>query len=46
VLNAVGECYLQLGNMEEALAAWERSLKIEPNQPKLKERIQEIKQKK
>jgi len=46
VLNAVGECYLQLGNTAEALAAWERSLKIEPNQPKLKERIEEIKQKK
>jgi GWxTD domain-containing protein len=46
VLNAVGECYLQLGNVDEALAAWEHSLKIEPNQPKLKERIEEIKQKK
>lgn len=46
VLNAVGECYLQLGDTAEALAAWERSLKIEPNQPKLKERVQELKQKK
>ena len=46
VLNSVGECYLQLGNMAEALAAWERSLKIEPNQPKLTERVQELKQKK
>ena len=46
VLNAVGECYIQMGNTAEALAAWEHSLRIEPNQPKLKERVQELKQKK
>ncbi|MCX6567112.1 MAG: GWxTD domain-containing protein [Candidatus Aminicenantes bacterium] len=46
VLNAVGECYSQVGNIAEALAAWEHSLRIEPNQPKLKERVQELKQKK
>ena len=46
VLNAVGECHLQLGNTAEALAAWERSLKIEPNQPKLKEKVEELRQKK
>ncbi len=46
VLNAVGECYLQLGDSADALAAWEQSLKIEPNQPNLKERVQELRQKK
>ena len=46
VLNAIGECYIQMGNTAEALAAWEHSLRIEPNQPKLKERVQELKQKK
>jgi len=46
VLNDVGECYLRLGDAAEALAAWERSLKIEPNQPKLKERVRELQQKK
>ncbi|HPW18115.1 MAG TPA: GWxTD domain-containing protein [Candidatus Aminicenantes bacterium] len=46
VLNAVGECYLRLGNAAEALNAWERSLKIEPNQPKLKERVRELQTKK
>jgi GWxTD domain-containing protein len=46
VLNAVGECYLQIGNTVEALAAWEQSLRIEPNQPKLKEKVQELRQKK
>jgi GWxTD domain-containing protein len=46
VLNAVGECYIQMGNAAEALAAWEQSLRIESNQPTLKERVQELKQKK
>jgi GWxTD domain-containing protein len=46
VLNAVGECYNLMGNTAEALAAWEHSLRIEPNQPKLKERVEDLKQKK
>jgi GWxTD domain-containing protein len=46
VLNAVGECHLRLGETTEALAAWERSLKIEPNQPALKERVRELQEKK
>jgi hypothetical protein len=46
VLNAIGECYVQMGETAEALAAWEHSLRIEPNQPKLKERVKELEQKK
>jgi GWxTD domain-containing protein len=46
ILNAIGECYFQLGNAAEALAAWERSLKLEPNQPALKERVRVLKEKK
>lgn len=46
VLNAVGECYFQLGMMEEALAAWERSLEINPDQPELKKSLEAIKEKK
>ncbi len=46
VLNAMGECYFQLGDLANALVAWEQSLKIEPNQPNLKERVLELKQKK
>jgi GWxTD domain-containing protein len=46
VLNSVGECYLQLGDTAEALNAWERSLKIEPNQPKLQDRVRELRTKK
>jgi tetratricopeptide (TPR) repeat protein len=46
VLNSVGECYFQSGDMEEALAAWERSLEINPDQPELKKTIEAIKEKK
>lgn len=46
VLNAVGECYFQSGDMEEALAAWERSLEINPDQPELKKTLEAIKEKK
>ena len=43
VLNAVGECYYRLNDMEEALIAWEKSLEIEPNQVDLKKRVDSIK---
>ncbi len=46
VLNAIGECYYQLGDMEEALYAWERSLQIEPSQTGIKDRVKAIKEKK
>lgn len=46
VLNAVGECYFQLGEIEEALAAWEKSLEINPDQPELKKSLETIKEKK
>ncbi|HNT33006.1 MAG TPA: tetratricopeptide repeat protein, partial [Candidatus Aminicenantes bacterium] len=46
VLNAVGDCYAADGNVPEALAAFENSLRIEPNQPKIKDKIEELKRKK
>ena len=46
VLNSIGECYYQLGNKEEALITWEKSLKISPNQEKLKKIVESIKEKK
>lgn len=46
VLNAIGECYYQLGEEEEAIYAWERSLQIEPNQDKIKARVKALKEKK
>jgi GWxTD domain-containing protein len=39
ILNALGECYFALGNHPEAIQAWEKSLKIDPKQDKIKERI-------
>ncbi len=45
VLNAVGESSLALGDKAEALVAWEKSLELEPNQPKLKERVKTLKEK-
>jgi GWxTD domain-containing protein len=46
ILNAVGECYDRLGNTAEALAAWERSLQLDPNQENIKARVAALKTKK
>jgi len=46
LLNALGECYFQLGNKEEALAAWEKSLEINPKQPQIKKNVEALKEKK
>lgn len=46
VLNAIGECYFKLEELEEALAAWEKSLEINSNQPQIKKNIEAIKEKK
>lgn len=46
ILNSIGECYYQLGNREEALLAWERSLELNPKQEGLKKRVKSLKEKK
>ena len=46
ILNAIGECYYQLGNMAEALLAWEKSLELNPNQEKIKSLVKSLKEKK
>jgi GWxTD domain-containing protein len=46
ILNAVGECYLNVGGPVDALVAWEKSLQLNPNQPELKARVQKLKEKK
>ncbi|MDH5468650.1 MAG: tetratricopeptide repeat protein, partial [Candidatus Aminicenantes bacterium] len=46
VLNAIGECYYRLGNNEEALVAWEKSLELSPNQERIKKMVESIKEKK
>ena len=46
LLNAIGECYFQSGKPKEALAAWEKSLQINPNQPEIKKKADALKEKK
>lgn len=45
ILNSIGECYYRLGNIREALIAWEKSLEINPNQENLKRNINRLKKK-
>ncbi|MFQ6069148.1 MAG: GWxTD domain-containing protein [Candidatus Aminicenantales bacterium] len=40
ILNLLGESYFQLGLPEEALKAWEKSLELDSNQPKIKENVE------
>ncbi len=46
VLNALGDCHLALGEREEALAVFQKSIEIEPNQPKVKAAVAALKEKK
>lgn len=45
ILNALGDCYLGLGNAAEAQKAWEKSLALNPNQPGIKEKVAGLKNK-
>jgi len=45
LLNSIGECYYRLGIWDEALAAWEKSLEINPNQPDVEEKVKILKKK-
>jgi GWxTD domain-containing protein len=46
LLNSIGECYLELGKAKEALAAWDKSLEISPNQPQIRKNVQALREKK
>ncbi len=46
VLNAIGHCYYRLGNIPEALAAWNRSLQISPNQEEIRALVKSLEEKK
>ncbi len=46
ILNSIGSCYYLLGDMAQALVAWERSLEINPNQGKIRDMVKSIKEKK
>jgi tetratricopeptide (TPR) repeat protein len=43
ILNLIGTCYHKLGNIEEALIAWEKSLELLPKQEKLKAFVESLK---
>ena len=45
VLNFLGTCYYQLGQKDRALAVWEKSLSLKPDQEKLKELVNSLKKK-
>lgn len=44
-LNAVGDCYIDLGNYAEALKALEKSLEMEPEQTVIKAKVVELRKK-
>jgi len=43
LLNAIGESHLGAGQKREALAAWEKSLALNPDQPALQKRVDALK---
>ncbi len=45
VLNALGGCYYRLGQLSEALTAWEKSLEMNPEQPEIRKNVKVIKEK-
>jgi len=46
ILNAVGECYFQKGDVRAALAVWEKSLELNPDQPGIRKAVETLKEKK
>jgi tetratricopeptide (TPR) repeat protein len=42
LLNALGECYRELGSFDEALAAWKKSLELNADQPDIKRRVETL----
>jgi tetratricopeptide (TPR) repeat protein len=45
LLNAIGECTEGLGKPGEALAAYEKSLQLSPDQPEIRKRVEALKKK-
>jgi tetratricopeptide (TPR) repeat protein len=45
LLNSAGECYQGLGRIADALAAFERSLGLSPDQPEVRKRVEELRKK-
>ena len=45
IMNYLGTCWFELGNSDEALKIWEKSLEISPDQPKIREILERLKKK-
>ncbi|MCX7974141.1 MAG: GWxTD domain-containing protein [Candidatus Aminicenantes bacterium] len=45
ILNSLGECFYRLGQREEALKVWQKSLEIDPNQENIKKLVDSLKNK-
>jgi len=45
LMNSMGECYEGLGKSQEALAAYEKSLQLSPDQPEIRKRVEALKKK-
>jgi GWxTD domain-containing protein len=43
VLNSLGVCYYEVGDKKQAILAWEKSLEVNPDQEKIKELIEAVK---
>jgi cytochrome c-type biogenesis protein CcmH/NrfG len=46
LMNLMGECLAELGRIPDALAAFEKSLALSPDQPSVRARIDELKKRK
>jgi tetratricopeptide (TPR) repeat protein len=42
ILNAIGDCYWSVGNKEEALVAWKKSLELDPNQEAIQKKVRSL----
>jgi len=40
VLNAIGDCYLKVGDVAQAVAAWKKSLELNPKQPDIEKKVE------
>lgn len=43
IMNLLGTCYFKMGDREEALEAWKKSLEISPDQPRIRELVEKFK---
>lgn len=45
LLNHLGDCHFYLNQENEAIAAWQKSLELNPEQPQIKQKIKDIREK-